>query len=399
MIVNSRRLSIFIAFFILFELNCYLANDMIMPAMNSVVNSFAETSVYVSLSLSLYILGGSLPQIIVGPMADMFGKRKVIIFGNIFFLFATLIITFSGNIHQFLTARFFQGMGMAFINLGYAVVHENYNDRNSVRVTSIMANISIIAPLVGPVLGSYIFITTGHWQSVFFITGLLGLISLLGIYNFMPAPQQVNPHLNLKQIVISYKHILKSKIFLLGVCLNAMSISPILAWVGMSPIIIMLKLKMSVVDYNLFQGIIFTGFILCSILMQKIAGKFKFRTFILFGSSLSFLGIIFALINHQNIYLVVTGFFSYAVGVGLSFAIITRLILHSNKESINLNSSLMGLLFLINLTILLQINNIVSDIFNYNIKVFLTICGLNTFVALCMAIVFARLIKNREWKV
>ncbi|MCX8514720.1 MAG: MFS transporter [Burkholderiales bacterium] len=399
MLASTQRLFIFIAFFVLFELNCYLANDMIMPAMNSVVNSFAATSVYVSLSLSLYILGGALLQIFVGPVADILGKRKVVIFGNVFFLLATLIITLSGTINQFLLARFFQGMGIAFVSLGYAVVHESFNDKNAVRAISIMGNISIMAPLLGPLLGSYIFIATGHWQSIFFVTGVIGLISLMGLYNYMPQPLQVNPNLNLRQIARSYKNILKSKVFVVGVFLIAFGLSPIVSWVGISPILIMVKLKEPVLYYNLFQGIVFGGFILCSILMQKIAGKFKFKNFILVGASLSFVAMLFALINYNNVDYVVIGFFFYAIGIGLYFAIITRLILHSNKESINLNSSLMGLFFLTIMSIILQINNIISNIFNYKMVVFVAICCISSFVVLCLSFIFSYLVRDIPWKV
>src|SRR6185312_6058964 len=185
MFKERKKLLYFSMFFLLYELTIYLANDMIMPGMLQVVSHFNASKNTIVLSLSLYVLGGSLLQIFLGPIADRVGKRKVLLSGNLLFLAATFCIPFTTSMDQFLTARFFQGMGTCFIFIGYAMVHELFDDAEAVKLTTILSNAGIFAPLIGPVVGSAI-VSQLHWKYVFIVSLLSGAIAFAGLFRFMP---------------------------------------------------------------------------------------------------------------------------------------------------------------------------------------------------------------------
>ena len=44
-------------------------------------------------------------------------------------------------------------MGICFYFIGYAAIHESSDAVEAVKITSLLANIAIFAPLAGPVLG------------------------------------------------------------------------------------------------------------------------------------------------------------------------------------------------------------------------------------------------------
>jgi DHA1 family multidrug/chloramphenicol efflux transport protein-like MFS transporter len=191
MVQTKKRLLYFCLFFLLYEMAVYLSNDMIMPAMPQVVREFQSSSHAIGLSLSLYILGGSTLQIFLGPVADRIGKRKVMLAGNALFLAATLLVPFAQTITQFLAIRFFQGMGSCFIFIGYAAVHELLDDERAVKMTSLMGNTTVFAPLIGPVIGSAV-ITVMDWRAVFGIAFALGAVAWVGLFRTMPGPADVS---------------------------------------------------------------------------------------------------------------------------------------------------------------------------------------------------------------
>src|SRR6476620_6559729 len=114
---------LFALFFVLYEFTTYASNDMIMPGMIQVVRDFNAPEYFVALSVSLYILGNCVFLIMAGFLAERYGKRKIILLGNLLFLIFTLLILFSQNIHQFMVWRLIQGGGLAVIAIGYALIH------------------------------------------------------------------------------------------------------------------------------------------------------------------------------------------------------------------------------------------------------------------------------------
>ena len=181
-----KRLWWFSAFFLLYELTVYLTNDMIMPGMPRVMAEFGGPSRYIGLSLSLYILGGCTLQIVLGPLADRIGKRRVMLGGAAFFLLATALVPLAQSAPQFLTVRFFQGMGSCFIFIGYASIHELFDDTRAVKLTTLMGNTTVFAPLIGPVAGSAV-ISVFDWRAVFVTAFVLGAIAWAGLLRTMPA--------------------------------------------------------------------------------------------------------------------------------------------------------------------------------------------------------------------
>ena len=107
--VNKLKLSLYIfaIFFVSYETITYLANDMIMPGMVDVTTQFHVGLEYVASSLSVYLLGNTVIQLFLGPTADRYGKRKIILIGNFSFLVFTVIIGLSMNIDQFYAGSFF----------------------------------------------------------------------------------------------------------------------------------------------------------------------------------------------------------------------------------------------------------------------------------------------------
>lgn len=165
--ITRKQALLFAAFLVLYEFLTYIANDMIMPGMISVVSTFHGEESDIASSLSLYILGGASLQLLLGPLSDAYGRRPVMLTGAFVFLVFTIMIACSGSMQQFLMARFFEGMGLCFISvIGYATLQEIFEEMDAVRLMAMMANISILAPLLGPLAGA-LFVHYFNWRLMF----------------------------------------------------------------------------------------------------------------------------------------------------------------------------------------------------------------------------------------
>ncbi|MDW7640251.1 MFS transporter, partial [Klebsiella pneumoniae] len=107
--------------------------------------------------------------------------------GVLFFALCCFLILLTRQIEHFLTLRFLQGIGLSVISaVGYAAIQENFAERDAIKVMALMANISLLAPLLGPVLGAFL-IDYVSWHWGFVAIALLALLSWVGLKKQMPS--------------------------------------------------------------------------------------------------------------------------------------------------------------------------------------------------------------------
>ena len=371
---TNKRLLYFCLFFLLYEMAVYLSNDMIMPAMPQVVREFQSSSHAIALSLSLYILGGSTLQIFLGPVADRIGKRKVMLAGNALFLVATLLVPFAQTITQFLAIRFFQGMGSCFIFIGYAAVHELLDDERAVKMTSLMGNTTVFAPLIGPVVGSAV-ITVLDWRAIFGIAFVLGAVSWMGLFRTMPgqadmpaaapAAAAASAAAAPRSLAASYRAIFTNRTFMFGIFVAACAITPLTAWIGLSPAIVLQGMEASYSTYIAWQCAIFCGFVCSTLAIQRLGAGFSLARLLRQGGALALAGMGGAALLHRQGHLFVLCMFVYSAGFGLFNGALIRIALTATGVSMSLTSCAMSLLYCLYLAAGLELYNALCAHFGY----------------------------------
>src|SRR5574343_328533 len=155
--------------------------------MLAITQEFSVSATWAPSSMSFYLLGGGSVAWLLGPLSDRLGRRRVLLTGVLFFSVCCLLILLTQNIQQFLAMRFLQGIGLTVISaVGYAAIQESFAERDAIKVMALMANISLLAPLLGPVLGAFL-IDYVSWHWGFVAIALLALLSWVGLKKQMPS--------------------------------------------------------------------------------------------------------------------------------------------------------------------------------------------------------------------
>jgi DHA1 family multidrug/chloramphenicol efflux transport protein-like MFS transporter len=394
---NNKSLILFAVFFIIYEFNAYIANDMIMPGMIKVITEFNSPVENIAKSLSLFIIGGSSLQIFLGPLCDRYGKRNILLAGNTLFLIASGIIPFVVNIDQFLAARYFQGLGLCFIFIGYAMIHELFDDKSAVKLCTLIANISVFAPLLGPVIGSAI-IVAANWRYVFIVTAILAVTSLIGLAKNMPNNKPDTPRMNLKEVLQTYVKILSTRTLLQGGLIIALAMLPMIAWIGMAPILVMQIMGKSFGAYIIYQSFVFGGFILSSISIQFVAGRFSFYTMITRGTMIALIGLVISVFGHNSNEIFVFGLFVASFGIGLFNGSIYRIAITSTGLSGSMSAASLNIIQATMLAAGVEILNDLCSKFKYST---LSFSMLNLIVGIILSVLcfnYAKLVKSRLWQ-
>lgn len=163
-----------------------IAMDLFLPALPQMVEAFGSDVARVQLTLSVYMLGFALSQIIYGPLSDRYGRRPLILTGIALFGLASLASTAAATIEQLLLWRFLQALGAASgVVLGRAVVRDLFERQESARMLSYVTSAMALAPLLAPILGGVLADEFG-WQATFWALVAYAAIAFAAIAWLLP---------------------------------------------------------------------------------------------------------------------------------------------------------------------------------------------------------------------
>lgn len=345
----GRQALLFPICLVLFEFTTYIGNDMIQPGMLAVIKTFHADEAWVPTSMTAYLAGGIFLQWLLGPLSDRRGRRPVMLVGVTFFIatcLATLLVT---NIEQFILMRFLQGIGLCFIGpVGYATIQESFEEKACIKITALMANVALIAPLLGPLAGVAL-LYIAPWQSMFVLFAVLAGLSFYGLWKEMPETATLHgEQLSPTNLWNDYCQVFSNRKFIYGALAIGFASLPLLSWIAQAPVILISGALFSTLDYGLMQLPIFGALILGNLTLAYNTGDKSIQCLIKRGSHPMIGGLLIAAIAticFSNKYLWMTaGLSLYAFGIGLANSGLYRLTLFASKVSKGTVSSAMGIL-------------------------------------------------------
>ncbi|MGP9436167.1 MFS transporter [Ewingella sp. AOP8-B2-18] len=345
----DRRALLFPLCLVLFEFATYIGNDMIQPGMLAVVANFNAGEEWVPTSMTAYLAGGMFLQWLLGPLSDRRGRRPVMLAGVGFFIVTCLAILFAQSIEQFMVMRFLQGISLCFIGaVGYAAIQESFEESVCIKITAMMANVALIAPLLGPLAGAAL-VQFAPWETMFVLFALLAAIAFWGLWKSMPeTASRLGESFSMKSLWKDYKEVLKNRQFLCGALAIGFASLPLLAWIAQSPVILISGEGLPPFEYGLLQVPIFGALIIGNIMLAKLTGKRSVEQLIKLGAGPMVVGLIIAaaatLLSGHAYFWMTAGLSLYAFGIGVANAGLYRLTLFSSTMSKGTVSAAMGMI-------------------------------------------------------
>ncbi|MCX8960016.1 MFS transporter [Erwinia psidii] len=350
--VLTRRHLIFPFSLVLFEFATYIAHDMIQPGMLLVTSEFNVGPEWVSASLTAYLIGGIVLQWLLGPLSDKLGRRPVMLAGVTFFMLTCFATHWVQNIEQFILMRFLQGVSLCFIAaVGYAAIQEAFDEALSIKIMALMANIALLAPLAGPLAGAA-FLSVSDWRSMFWLFGAISAVALSGLWFTMPETSgDRTTSVSLKSLGKGYAKLLAERQIVRGsIALGLVSV-PCLAWVALSPVILIHDAGLSKMTYALLQLPVFLAMIAGNLTMGYLAGRLPLEQPMRIAAWPVLGGLILAAVctavDPQSYLWLTAGLSLYGFGTGLVSAGLYRLTLFSSEAGKGSVAAMLGMLSII----------------------------------------------------
>ncbi|QCI13519.1 multidrug effflux MFS transporter [Pseudomonas putida] len=243
-----------------------LSTDMYLAAFPSIASDLQTDLAGVQSSLSIFVLGLALGQILYGPLSDRYGRKPPLIVGAAIFVITSLGLMLATSIQSFIFLRLIQAVGgCAGMVLCRAMIADRYSGREATDKLATVMLVGAFAPIVGPVAGSALVSTCG-WRSIFLFLTLFGCCCLFAVYWLLPETQPANQRKrsNVKQEIAAMGNLLKKKFVILPLLSGAMAFSALFSFIAGSPAVFMSVFGMSRGTYGwVFAGITL-GMVICS---------------------------------------------------------------------------------------------------------------------------------------
>ena len=157
------------------------AIDISLPAIPPMVQDLATSMSAGQQIVGFFMAGMALGQLPAGILSDRVGRMPVLYAGVGLFILAGIATSVSNDIGILLAARFVQGIGASSgMVLARAIVRDISSGNEAARLMSIMVMVFTAAPMIAPLLGSYLVVQWG-WRMPFVATTIAGVLILFGI--------------------------------------------------------------------------------------------------------------------------------------------------------------------------------------------------------------------------
>ncbi|VFS77933.1 Sulfonamide resistance protein [Kluyvera cryocrescens] len=162
-----------------------LSIDMYLPALPVISAQFGVPAGSAQMTLSTYILGFAVGQLLYGPMADSLGRKPVILGGTLIFATAAAACALAPTIDYLIVTRFFHGLAAAAASVVInALMRDIYPKEEFSRMMSFVMLVTTIAPLVAPIVGGAVLVWFS-WHAIFWILAVAALLASAMVYFFI----------------------------------------------------------------------------------------------------------------------------------------------------------------------------------------------------------------------
>jgi len=153
-----------------------LATDVYLPGLPRAAGALNTTAAGIQSSLTAYLFGLAMGQLVAGPLSDRHGRRRPLLAAVAVFVLASVLCASALNILTLDMFRLLQGgAGGAGVAICCAVVRDLYEGAAAARAYSILMAVCGVAPIIAPAIGSQLLQVT-DWRGVFLAPAGLGLV-------------------------------------------------------------------------------------------------------------------------------------------------------------------------------------------------------------------------------
>ncbi len=324
-----------------------LSIDLGLPALTLLESSLGASHTQAALTLSLFLAGFGLSQLVMGPLSDRHGRRPVMLAGMALYALAGLGCALSTSIEALLAFRLLEGIGAAGgTTLAMAVVRDSFEGQAGRIKMSQVSMVITIAPIIAPTLGGLLLLVFHDWRVIYATLALAGAALVVSVWFGLAESRPPLPGARL-DLLGRYAAVFRHRRTMGYVLVNTLGSGGLFAFIAGSPMLLMGTMGVSTPVFGLLFATTSSGILLGSTINNILARRgVGARAPLAIGLSLAPLAALgAALVAGAGIVSVAT-FIPFVVVVGICRGLTTPNITHAALEPVphhaGVTAALMG---------------------------------------------------------
>lgn len=321
--------------------------DSYLPSLPAIAATYGITDTAAELTLTLYLFGFSLSQLVYGPLSDRYGRRIVIILGLTIFALGNILCALSNAPEVLMLARIIAGVGAGACGvLNRAIASDCFKGAEFAKAWSYTTSALVITLCIAPVIGGYMQEMAG-WRGNFVLSTIFVGVALGFILKYLP---ETNKQLhvssfNIKKISRDYLTIFTTREFITGSLCYALAFAGLIVYFQTSPMLFINHFKLSPSTYGWCALVIAVNYLMGGMIVNRFAARMGTRYLLLIGACLMIAGglimTIMALMGLHHVFAVLFPAAIYVIGARI---VIPNAIAGSMEKLRHLNGSTSALL-------------------------------------------------------
>lgn len=233
--ISERRLTLIASVMVVIG---PLSLSLYTPAMPSLARELQTDASMIKLSMTVYLAGFALAQLLCGPLSDRIGRRPVVALFSLVYVLGSLLVVASSSVEGLLIGRVVQGVGAcAGAALSRAMVRDCFTGQVSARIMATIAMFLSVAPAMGPLVGSFLLGFSG-WHAIFLAMAAYGLV-LVVLMATIPETNRL-PDANafdVARMLGNYRRLLAEPVYLRNVGFSALVLGGLYTFHSITPFV------------------------------------------------------------------------------------------------------------------------------------------------------------------
>jgi MFS family permease len=270
------------------------------PALPNIAHFFNIDENTTQQTITLFLIGYALGQLIYGPLANRFGRKNAIYMGIVLQIISSFLCVFAGTTRTYtllIVARFMLALGAGVgLKMTFTLVNEYYKPNIASRMIAYLLVAFAITPALSVALGGLL---TAHygWTSCFYAGAMYGLI-LLFFVSRLPETQSTRDldALKIKPLLRHYAQQFKHQQLIVGGLLMGCASCFVYVFTTITPFVAINLLGLSSTKYGFANTIPPIGLVFGSIVNAKLSRHYGLLSIIRIGIIITSIGTVSMLI-------------------------------------------------------------------------------------------------------
>ncbi len=292
-----------------------LTMNIFLPSLPGMAAYFDAPYALMQLSVALYLALSAVLQVLIGPISDRYGRRKVLLWSIILFLIATVGTLLAQTATTFLIFRMAQAVIAACMVLSRAVVRDMVPDAQAASMIGYVTMGMSIVPMIGPVIGGVLDESFG-WHANFALLLGLGLVTLALVWADLGETATLR-RVSLMDQMRTYPGLLRSQRFWGYVGCASFASGSFFAYLGGAPYVGNEVFGLSSSEIGILFAITAIGYAAGNFFAGRYSVRLGMNRMVLIGSIVNVAGMgLLCLVTWAGVHSAYV-FFGFTVAVGL----------------------------------------------------------------------------------